>query len=96
MPSWKESGVELAVGCAEAGGLADDAGVAVGTTVGVTVGVAAGVALGSDVAVDAGVAVGVGDGTDGTDGCRWHWQSKRTVALRMAALTHGREAGRAT
>ena len=76
MPSLKGSGVGVAVGGA-GGGVA-------GVAVGVTVGVATGVALGIGVAVDAGVGVGVGDDTDG---CRWHWQSKKAATLRMAALT---------
>jgi hypothetical protein len=80
MPSLKESGVGVAVGCV-GGGVADAA-------VGVTVGVAAGVALGIGVAVDAGVDGGVGDATDGG---RWHWQSKKAATPRMAALTHRRE-----
>ena len=67
-------------------------GVAVGTAVGVTAGVADGLVLGIGVAVDGGVGVGVGDDTDG---CRWHWQSKKAAALRMAALTHCREPNRA-
>jgi hypothetical protein len=74
--------VGVGVGCA--GG-----GVAVGSAVGVIVGVADGLVLGIGVAVDAGVGVGVGDDTDG---CLWHWQSRKTAALRMAALTHCRAA----
>jgi hypothetical protein len=77
------------VGCAGGGGVA---GVAVGTGVGVTLGVTDGVALGAGVAVDAGVGVGVGNGTDG---CRWHWQSKKAATPRIAAWTPDREPDRA-
>jgi hypothetical protein len=88
MPSAKESGVELVVGCGRGELLA------VGGTDGV--GVTAGVMTAEGEGVGVTVGAGVGIGAWGGVGGRWHWQSKKTVAPRILTVTKRRKRQRAS